>query len=34
MTDGRGVIAAIVDRMIGPAHFTFYVGDQAAATAF
>jgi catechol 2,3-dioxygenase-like lactoylglutathione lyase family enzyme len=34
MTDGCGVIAAIVDRMIGPAHFIFYVGDQAAATAF
>jgi len=34
MTDGRGVIAAIVDRMIGPVHFIFYVGDQAAATAF
>ena len=34
MTDGCGVIAAIVNRMIGPVQFIFYVGDQAAATAF
>ena len=34
MTDGRAVIADIVDRVIGPVHFIFYVGDQAAATAF
>jgi uncharacterized protein len=34
MTDGRAVVADIVDRVIGPAHFIFYVGDQAAATAF
>jgi hypothetical protein len=33
-TDGRAVIADIVDRVIGRAHFIFYVGDQAAATAF
>ena len=34
MTDGGAVIADTVDRVIGPAHFIFYVGDQAAATSF
>ncbi len=34
MTDGHASIADIVDRVFGPAHFIFYVGDQAAATAF
>lgn len=34
MRDGRRVIAAIVDQMIGPVHFILYVSDQAAATAF
>jgi hypothetical protein len=28
MTDGRAVIAAIVDRVIGPAHFSFTLATR------